>query len=182
MTMMMNVGLLSLFCIQHTVMARPAFKQWWTVFVPKSIERSTYVLISDLLMILVFYYWQPMPVELWSFEGTFMAPVMVGIFWLGWAVLVLSSFLIDHFDLFGIKQVLYNFQKRELPRHRFQVKAFYKIIRHPLMAGWILIFWGTPVMTHGHLLFAVGAGNNFCGVRTPKADGSGQQAAQGGAQ
>ena len=150
----MNVGLLSLFGIQHTVMARPAFKDWWTGFVPKSVERSTYVLISCLLLILLFYYWQPILMPFWDASGNFMGTVLEVLYWFGWALVFYSTFLIDHFDLFGLKQVLYNLQSKELPPYRFQIKSLYKIVRHPLMVGWIIVFWAAPVMTQGHLLFA----------------------------
>ena len=153
-TMVMNVGLLALFGVQHTVMARPAFKSWWTQMIPKSVERSTYVLISSLLLILLFFYWQPINLVFWDASGNFVGTFLMGLYWFGWALVFYSTFLIDHFDLFGLKQVLYNFQSKEMPAAKFQIKSLYKIVRHPLMVGWIVVFWATPVMTNGHLLFA----------------------------
>lgn len=154
-SLVMNVGLLALFGVQHTVMARPAFKKWWTQMVPWPIERSTYVLISSLLLILLFYYWQPITIVFWDASGNFMGTILEGLYWFGWVLVFYSTFLIDHFDLFGLKQVTYHLQKREWKANPFQVKSLYKIIRHPLMLGWIVVFWATPVMTNGHLLFAV---------------------------
>lgn len=153
--LLMNVGLIALFGLQHTVMARPAFKEWWTQFVPKPVERSTYVLLTSLLLILMFYYWRPMPTEFWATSGI-VATVLSVIFWLGWLVVFYSTWLIDHFDLFGLKQVLVNFQGKEQPSGgEFKITSLYKIVRHPLMLGWIMIFWAAPVMSQGHLLFAV---------------------------
>jgi protein-S-isoprenylcysteine O-methyltransferase Ste14 len=153
-TMVMDVGLLALFGVQHTVMARPMFKVWWTRIVPKSIERSTYVLVSSLLLILIFYYWQPIQLVFWDASGNFLGTVLEVLYWFGWALVFYSTFLIDHFDLFGLKQVLYNLRSKEMPSADFQVKSLYKIVRHPLMVGWIVVFWAAPVMTNGRLLFA----------------------------
>lgn len=153
-TLIMDVGLLALFGVQHTLMARPAFKSWWTQFVPKSVERSTYVLVSSLLLILLFYYWQPINIELWNASGNILGTILVVLYWFGWGLVFFSTFVIDHFDLFGLKQVFYNLQSKEMPAYQFQIRSLYKIVRHPLMVGWIVVFWATPVMTNGHLLFA----------------------------
>ena len=153
-TMMMDVGLLALFGVQHTLMARPAFKSWWTEFIPKSVERSTYVLVSSLLLILLFYYWQPIKIELWNASGNILGTFLAVLYWFGWGLVFFSTFVIDHFDLFGLKQVFYNLRSKEMPAYQFQIRSLYKIVRHPLMVGWIVVFWATPVMTYGHLLFA----------------------------
>ncbi len=107
-TMMMDVGLLALFGVQHTLMARPAFKSWWTELIPKSVEPSTYVLVSSLLLILLFYYWQPIKIELWNASGNILGTILAVPYWFGWALVFFSTFVIDHFDLFGLKQVFYN--------------------------------------------------------------------------
>ena len=149
-----NLGLLTLFGVQHSVMARPAFKCWWTRVVPQTMERSTYVLISALLLILLYWGWQPIQHTLWqaqSFTGT---AIGYGIFATGLGIVLFSTFLIDHFDLFGLKQVTLNLLGRIPVPPAFQVRSLYRLVRHPLYVGWILAFWGTPAMTCGHLLFA----------------------------
>lgn len=149
-----NLFWLSLFGVQHTVMARPKFKEWWTKIVPQPIERSTYVLISTLLIIGLFWQWRPIDIPIWDFQGTAMGAVMLGLYALGWLILFAATYMIDHFDLFGLKQVYFNFIEKTLSPPQFHVRFLYKLCRHPLMLGWIITFWATPYMSAGHALFA----------------------------
>ncbi len=153
--LVINLVLLSLFAVSHSVMARPAFKEWWTQFVPKPVERSTYVMVSNLFMILFFWQWRPMPDLIWEIEGSAGATLMWSLFSLGWAVLVISTLLIDHFDLFGTRQVVLYFLSRPYTPPEFQSRLFYNFIRHPIMLGWLIAFWATPRMTVGHLVFSL---------------------------
>lgn len=151
-----NVLLLGLFAAQHSIMARPAFKRLWARIVPKSIERSTYVLFASLILLLLYWQWRPIPGEVWSVENEVWIAVITGVFWLGWAILLISTHLIDHFELFGLAQVFAVLRKRELPTPVFQTPFFYKWVRHPIYVGFLLAFWATPSMTWGHLLFSIG--------------------------
>lgn len=151
-----NLFWILLFGLQHTIMARPGFKERWTKIVPKPIERSSYVLISSLIMIGMFYFWQPMTGVIWSMESAMSTYAMYGFYMTGWVILFASTFIINHFDLFGLKQVYFNFAGKTEGKPKFEVKFLYKLCRHPLMLGWVMLFWATPVMTVGHLLFAAG--------------------------
>ena len=151
-----NLLLLALFGVPHSVMARPAFKTWWTRFVPKPVERSTYVLVSSVLVILLLWQWRPMTATVWQVDQPVVRAVLLGFFFAGWLLVLYASFLIDHFDLFGLRQVYLYLRGREYTYPHFMERSLYKVIRHPLMAGWLLAFWATPTMTAGHVLFSIG--------------------------
>lgn len=151
---LINLLLLSVFAIQHSVMARPAFKRSLSKLIPPVIERSTYVLLSSLALILLFWQWRPMADVIWNVESEIGRYLLLAIFFLGWGIVLLSTFLINHFDLFGLRQV-YLYQKgREYTNVGFKEVFLYKVVRHPIMLGFIIAFWATPKMTAGHLLFA----------------------------
>ncbi|MDZ7737308.1 MAG: NnrU family protein [Gammaproteobacteria bacterium] len=150
-----NLLLLGLFAVQHSVMARPAFKRWWTQYVPPAAERSTYVLLTSLILFLIYWLWQPLPGVIWSVENTIGVYILWGLFALGWLIVLLSTFLIDHFDLFGLRQVWLHLRGREYTPPEFCVHMLYRYVRHPIMLGFIIAFWATPHMSTGHLLFAV---------------------------
>ena len=151
-----DLALLGLFAIQHSGMARPAFKRWWTRIVPAAIERSTYVLASSLVLVLLFWLWRPLPLRVWQVEGEAARIALYGLCALGWLLVLSSTFLINHFDLFGLRQVWRHAQGRapslDTP---FVTRAFYRIVRHPLMLGFLVAFWAAPTMSLGHLLFAL---------------------------
>ncbi len=153
-SLLINLALLSLFAVQHSVMARPGFKRWWTRFIPKPVERSTFVLLSNLILILLFWQWRPMPEMVWSTTSDLVATILIVLFWVGWGMVVVSTFLIDHFGLFGVRQVVAHYKKHDVPHPQFVVRGFYRIVRHPIMLGFIIAFWATPDMSQGHLLFA----------------------------
>jgi protein-S-isoprenylcysteine O-methyltransferase Ste14 len=150
-----DVALLGLFAVQHSVMARKWFKEWWTRMVPKALERSTYVLFSSLALILLFWLWQPLGGLVWSIENRFGRLVMYGLFAFGWTLVLVSTFLINHFDLFGLRQVWLYFRGRPYTTLHFGAPGPYRLVRHPLYVGWLFAFWSTPTMTLAHLLFSV---------------------------
>lgn len=151
---LIDLLLLAAFAVQHSVMARPAFKRWWTRIVPPAAERSTYVLFSSLALIAMFVFWEPLGGEVWAVEHPGGQAVLIGLFALGWGLVLASTFLINHFDLFGLRQVWYHLRGRPLPSLRFVTPGLYRHVRHPLYLGWLLAFWATPTMTATHLLFA----------------------------
>ena len=151
-----NLGLLALWGVPHSIMARPTFKRWWTKFVPEPIERATYVLVSNLLMVLLIWQWSPMPGVIWDVQAPTAQVVLWSLFGLGWLLIFLSSLLINHFDLFGTRQVWLHLRGKEYTPPIFGTPVLYRVVRHPLYVGWLLAFWATPAMTVGHLVFAIG--------------------------
>lgn len=154
-SLLINTGLLGLFAVQHSVMARPWFKRAWTKFVPKPVERSTYVLFSSLALTLLFWQWRPMGGVIWSVEDPVGVAVLYGLFAFGWGLVLVTTFLINHFDLFGLRQAWLYLIGKPYTRLEFKTPALYRIVRHPLYVGWFFAFWMTPTMTVAHLLFAV---------------------------
>jgi len=149
-----NLLLMSLFAIQHSVMARPSFKRWMKNLLPAACQRSTYVLLSSLILLLLFWQWRPIPTPVWQTSGI-AAWLLTSIHWLGWLIAFASTHMIDHFDLFGLRQAFVAFRGTEITGQSFRTPLLYKIVRHPLMLGFLLAFWATPEMTVGHLLFAI---------------------------
>ncbi len=152
--LIVNLLLMSLFAVQHSVMARPQFKTWWTQYVPKSVERSTYVLFASLALALLCWQWRPMPTVLWQIADPQIAMTIMGLSFVGWLLVLTSTFLINHFELFGLHQVVNNLTGRPMPTMRFKTPMLYKVVRHPIYLGFIIAFWAAPVMTVGHALFA----------------------------
>lgn len=151
-----NLALLILFGLQHSVMARPTFKALWTRIVPEPIERSTYVLVSSLVLAFIMWQWQPMPGTVWQVTNGVAAGIVWTVYVLGWLLVLVSTFAIDHFDLFGLRQV-FNFFHRQPPASpEFKEGWLYRLVRHPLMLGFVIVFWAAPVMSEGRLLFAAG--------------------------
>ena len=147
-------AILSLFAVQHSVMARPWFKKVWTKIIGPSIERSTFVLLTSLILFLIFWKWQPLTGDVWNIQNETGRLVIWGVFAIGWLIVLVSTFLINHFDLFGLRQVWLRFRNQEYTDLRFTEWSLYKFVRHPLLLGFIIAFWATPHMTWGHLLFA----------------------------
>lgn len=154
-SLVVNLLLLGLFAVQHSLMARPFFKHWFTQYVPVPVERSIYVLLSSLLLFLIYCLWQPMTTVVWQVDSAIGQTIIWAVFAFGWLVVLLSTFMINHFDLFGLRQVWLHLQDRSYEAIPFQTTALYKFVRHPIMLGFIIAFWATPLMTQGHLLFSV---------------------------
>lgn len=152
-----DIALLGLFAVQHSGMARPGFKRWWTRIVPVPIERSTYVLLSSVALIVLFAFWRPLPQQVWNVGNGAAGVALQGLSALGWLLVLTGTFLINHFDLFGLRQVWRYSRGRGADEGvpPFVTRAFYRIVRHPLMLGFLIAFWATPTMTFGHLLFAL---------------------------
>jgi methanethiol S-methyltransferase len=155
LSLAIDVGLLALFAVQHSVMARKWFKDWWTRIVPRPVERSTYVLFSSLALILLFWQWRPLGGVIWSVEDLSGRLVLRVLFAFGWGLVLVSTFLINHFDLFGMRQVWLYLLGRPYNTLRFATPGPYRLVRHPLYVGWLFAFWMTPVMTLAHLLFSI---------------------------
>ena len=152
--LIVNLLLMAVFAVQHSVMARKQFKAWWTQFVPPQVERSTYVMLSSLALVLLFWQWRPMPVPVWQIADPYLATAVTVLSFVGWLLVLTSTFLINHFELFGLQQVVNNLAGRSAPATRFRTPLYYKFVRHPLYLGFIIAFWAAPTMTAGRMLFA----------------------------
>ena len=154
-SLLINALLLGVFAVQHSVMARPGFKKWWTQFVPRPVERSTYVLLASLALVLLFWQWRPMTAVVWQVENEMARTILWAFFALGWALVLLTTFMINHFDLFGLRQVYLYLRETRYTELSFQLNFLYKLVRHPLMLGFLIAFWSAPTMTVGHLVFTL---------------------------
>lgn len=152
---LINLALLGGFAVQHSVMARPAFKRWWTKLIPAAAERSTYVLFSNLAMIALFLWWRPIGGVIWDISVQPTRSIVLAIYFVGWAILFYATCLLNHFELFGLRQIWNHLRGKSLPPATFRQPGLYKHVRHPIYVGWLIIFWATPTMTIAHLLFAV---------------------------
>jgi protein-S-isoprenylcysteine O-methyltransferase Ste14 len=154
-SMLINTMLLRLFAVQHSVMARQGFKRWWTRVISPSIERSTFVLFSSLALLLLYWQWRPIPESIWTVQNPLLATILEAIALFGWGLLFVSTFMLSHFELFGLSQVFARLFAKELPAAKFHAPLLYRMVRHPIYLSFLLAFWATPSMTAGHLLFAV---------------------------
>ena len=152
--LIINLGLMALFAVQHSVMARKEFKRWWTQFLPVSVEQTTYVLFASLTLALLLWQWRPIPTVVWQIANPSLATSVTVLSFVGWTVVLTSTFLINHFELFGLQQVATNLLGHNMPAARFRTPLYYKFVRHPIYLGFVIAFWSTPTMTLGHLLFA----------------------------
>lgn len=153
--LLINGLLLAVFAIQHSVMARKSFKEKWARIVPPAIERNTYVLFTSLALVLLFWQWRPMGSVVWDVSGTMLGNVLIGVSLLGWMLVLVSTFLLDHFELLGLKQAYANLTGKAMRSSRFKTPGLYRFVRHPLYFGFTVAFWATPIMTTGHLFFAI---------------------------
>jgi protein-S-isoprenylcysteine O-methyltransferase Ste14 len=151
---LVNLALLTLFACQHSVMARPAFKRWWTKIIPQPIERSVFVLSASLALLLLFWQWRPIPTIVWAASTPGLEAALHVLFWTGWGIVLASTFMISHLELFGVRQVVAHWTRRALPSTPFRTPYLYRYVRHPIYLGFVIAFWATPTMTAGHLLFA----------------------------
>ena len=166
-----NLGLLTLFAVQHSGMARPAFKRWLTKFIPEAAERSTYVLLSTAALALMMYFWAPLGGVIWNVGNQVGAWTLTGLYFASWGLLLYATFLLDHFDLFGLRQSFNALMKRATPALEFKTPALYRLIRHPIYTGWLGIMWFTPTMTVTHLVFAaVSTAYIFVGIKLEERD------------
>jgi methanethiol S-methyltransferase len=152
---LINLGLISLFAVQHSVMARKGFKEKWKQFVPAPVERSTYVLFASIVLVILYFFWQPMPFIIWDFSGNLVGTILLVVSLIGWGIVLLSTFLINHFHLFGLYQVYQFITKKVQHSDTFKTPFLYRMVRHPLYLGFLIAFWSAPVMTAGHLFFAI---------------------------
>jgi methanethiol S-methyltransferase len=155
LSLAIDIGLMALFALQHSGMARPAFKRWLTRFIPAAAERSTYVLLSTACIALLMWLWAPLGGVVWQAEPVWAAKILQGLYFASWGLLLYATFLLDHFDLFGVRQVMHALLDRPPPQQAFRTPALYRVVRHPIYLGWLGIFWLTPTMTMTHLVFAV---------------------------
>ena len=151
---LIDMALLALFAVQHSVMARPAFKRYWTRVVPPSVERSTYVLLASAILLVLYWQWRTMPAVIWDVRPQAPRAVVWALFWLGWAIVLASTFMISHADLFGLRQTFLAWREKPYTPIGFQAPYLYRLVRHPIMLGFVIAFWAAPTMTAGHLLFA----------------------------